>query len=249
MKYRRHIGFTFAALSFCLAIGVGQGSAQTVNVWLTTDNQKTTLRQQPSISFSAGSSPGANTIFVDETQTYQIIEGFGASFTDSAAYLLNQKVPASQQSTVMSSLFDRGAGIGISFVRNPMGASDLSRSIFSYDDLTAGQADPGLTSFSISHDMADIVPLVKIARQINPQLKIMANPWSPPGWMKTTGSMIGGSLLPAMYGTFANYFVNTSRLIPTRGYLSTISRYRTSRSTCRRIIRACRWMPRPRLSS
>jgi glucosylceramidase len=196
-----------ACVLCCLTLPLAQVQAQTVDVWLTTDNQKTRLQQQPSVSFSAGSSVNGATIFVDETQSYQAIEGFGASFTDSAAYLLNQKVPASQLNQVMTSLFDRQAGIGISFIRNPMGASDLSRSIFSYEDLPPGQTDSGLNSFSINHDLVDIVPLVKLAMKMNPQLKIMANPWSPPGWMKTSGSMIGGSLLPNMYGPYANYFV------------------------------------------
>jgi glucosylceramidase len=195
------------ALFLALAAGQTRANAQTVNVWLTTDDQKTKLKQQPSISFSAGANSKTTSIFVDEGEAYQVVEGFGASFTDSAAYLLNQKVPGAQLNSVMSSLFDHGAGIGISFIRNPMGASDLSRSIFSYDDQPAGQTDPVLGSFSIAHDLTDIVPLVKLAREINPQLKIMANPWSPPGWMKTSGSMIGGSLLPNMYGAFANYFV------------------------------------------
>jgi len=196
-----------AGLLCCLTLIAVQAEAQTVDVWLTSDNQKTKLAQQPGLSFSTASSAKAATIFVDETQSYQSIEGFGASFTDSAAYLLNQKLPASQLNGVMASLFDRQAGIGISFIRNPMGASDLSRSIFSYEDLPPGQTDPGLNSFSIAHDLVDIVPLVKLAIKINPQLKIMANPWSPPGWMKTSGSMIGGSLIPQMYGPFANYFV------------------------------------------
>jgi len=92
-------------------------------------------------------------------------------------------------------------------VRNPMGASDLARFHYSYDDLPAGQTDPNLTNFSIAHDQVDIIPLVQQARQLNPQLKIMATPWSPPGWMKDSGSLIGGSLLPSMYSPFANYFV------------------------------------------
>jgi len=92
-------------------------------------------------------------------------------------------------------------------MRIPMGASDLARYHYSYDDLPAGQTDTNLNSFSIAHDLVDIVPLVQQARQLNPQLKLMANPWSPPGWMKTSGSMIGGSLLPSMYNPFANYFV------------------------------------------
>ncbi len=180
---------------------------QTVNVWLTTDNQRTKLKQQSPISFAANSGGTAPIVFVDETQSYQSIEGFGASFTDSAAFLLNEKVPPSQLNSVMTSLFDHTNGIGVSFIRNPMGASDLARFDYSYDDLPSGQTDPNLTNFSISHDLVDIVPLVKLAKQINPQLKIMANPWSPPGWMKTSGSMIGGSLLPADYPPFSNYFV------------------------------------------
>jgi glucosylceramidase len=176
-------------------------------VWVTSDNQSQKLQPQPALSFSARSSSGVNTIFVDESQKYQTIEGFGASFTDSAAYLLNQKVQTSQLDGLMISLFDRTNGIGVSFVRNPMGASDLARSIYSYDDLNAGQTDPDLASFSISHDMADIVPLVRKAKQINPQLKVMASPWSPPGWMKTSGSMIGGALRSPAYASFADYFV------------------------------------------
>lgn len=181
--------------------------AQNVNVWVTTDNQKTKMKQQPSVGFKSGVDQNLNTIYIDETQTYQTIEGFGASFTDSAAYLLNEKVPAAKLGAVMTSLFDHANGIGISFVRNPMGASDIARTDYSYDDLPAGQTDPNLTQFSITHDLTDIVPLLKIARQINPQLEILATPWSPPGWMKTSDSMIGGSALAPDYPALANYFV------------------------------------------
>lgn len=183
-------------------------NAQTVSVWLTTDDQKTLLQPQAAVSFVTGGTTSIPTVFVDELQRYQSIEGFGASFTDSSAWLMNNKiVPASSLPTVMTSLFDHTAGIGISFVRNPMGASDLARSLYSYDDMPAGATDPNLNSFSIAHDEADIIPLIRQAKLINPQLKIMATPWSPPGWMKTSGSMIGGSLLPANYTSFANYFV------------------------------------------
>ncbi len=179
-----------------------------MNVWLTTDDQKTLLQPQAAVSFVTGGNATMPTIFVDELKRYQSIEGFGASFTDSSAWLMNNKiVPASSLPMVMNSLFDHNAGIGISFVRNPMGASDLSRSLYSYDDMPAGATDPNLRSFSIAHDEADIIPLIRQAKLINPQLKIMATPWSPPGWMKTSGSMIGGTLLPASYSSFANYFV------------------------------------------
>src|SRR6266853_1135991 len=191
--------------------------AQNVSIWLTTDSQRTKLKQQSSISFSAGGSGTTPTVFVDETEAYQSIEGFGASFTHSAAYLLNEKVAASQLKSVMTSLFDHTNGIGVSFIRNPMGASDLARYNYSYDDMPAGQTDPNLTNFSIAHDLVDIVPLVKLARQINPQLKIMANPWSPPGWMKTTGSMTGRFLLSSDYTPFSNYFVKYIQAYATQG--------------------------------
>lgn len=81
--------------------------------------------------------------------------------------------------------------------------------------VAAGAALPGWlaspvhaqTVISIAHDLADIVPLMRHARALNPQLVVMATPWSPPGWMKTSGSLIGGSLLASAYAPFANYFV------------------------------------------
>jgi glucosylceramidase len=182
-------------------------SAQPVSVWLTTDDQKKTLDAQPAIAF-AGGGAGENPVVVDETRPYQTIEGFGASFTDSSAYLLNQVASPAARAEAMKRLFTReGDGIGLSFIRNPMGASDLARTHYSYDDLPAGQTDVSLEHFSIAHDEKDIIPLVLEARRLNPQMKIMATPWSPPGWMKSSGAMIGGTLLPAMYDAFANYFV------------------------------------------
>ncbi len=204
------------AVAFVLSSTAVAASAQKVNVWLTTDTQKSKLAQQPATSFAA-TSTAAPVIYVDEAQTYQTVEGFGASFTDSAAYLLKEKVPAAQLSTVMNNLFSRTSGIGLSFVRNPMGASDITRSVYSYDDLPAGSTDASLAKFSIAHDMTDIVPLLKQAKQINPKLKIMANPWSPPGWMKTTHSMIGGSLQSQYRSAYANYFVKFIKAYAAQG--------------------------------
>jgi glucosylceramidase len=182
-------------------------SGQTVSVFLTTHDQSKLLQGQTPVTFSSATG-GTNCVFVDETQQYQQIEGFGAAFTDTTGYNLNEVASPAVRTNVMLNLFTRnGNGIGLSFMRIPMGASDLARYQYSYDDLPAGQTDTNLSSFSIAHDLADIVPLIQQARQLNPQLKLMANPWSPPGWMKSSGSMVSGSLLPAMYTPFANYFV------------------------------------------
>jgi glucosylceramidase len=185
--------------SFCLA--------QTVSVYVTTDDRKVTLHKQADVSFGAPVADVA-TIDVDEARVYQPIEGFGASFTDASAYLLNQVAKPAARDAVMKALFTReGDGIGLGFIRNPMGGTDLARTHYSYDDLPAGLTDPTLARFSIAHDEADIIPLTKRARELNPRLVIMATPWSPPAWVKTARRLVGGALLPALYDAFAAYFV------------------------------------------
>ena len=204
----RYLRLPVALTLVCLSWIAGVNArAQSVSVWLTTDDQASKLQPKAAVAFSP-TTTGGNRIAVDENESYQGIEGFGASFTDSAAYLLNEVASVAARSAAMNNLFTRnGGGIGISFVRNPMGGTDLSRSHYSYDDLPAGMTDPTLASFSIDHDRNDIIPLLLQALQLNPQLTIMASPWSPPGWMKTSGSLIGGELLPSMYSPWVNYFV------------------------------------------
>jgi glucosylceramidase len=107
----------------------------------------------------------------------------------------------------MRKLFSPTDGIGLSFLRNPMGASDLARYGYTYDDVPAGQSDPGLSRFSIAHDLADVVPLTRQALQLNPSLTVMASPWTAPAWMKDSGSLNGGWLKAEDYGAYASYFV------------------------------------------
>jgi glucosylceramidase len=181
--------------------------AQTVGVWLTTDDRKALLQPQPDAFFGRGTSDSLPTLVIDDRAAHQVVEGFGASMTDSSAYLLAEVLPAANLSSVMLAIFDHTQGIGISFLRNPMGASDLARTVYSYDDQPAGAADLSLAAFSIDHDRSGVLPLLVMAKGINPQIKMMANPWSPPGWMKTSGSMIKGSLNASAYSALAGYFV------------------------------------------
>jgi hypothetical protein len=188
-----------------------------VSVVLSTNDESKLMETQPAINFALGSTAdaGTNTVVVDPTQTYQTIEGFGAAFTDSTADLLiNVEPPASLPGTLSDLFTTNGDGIGLSFMRIPMGATDISLSVYSYDDQTVGTTDLPLADFSIAHDQAYILPLIKQAKALNPQMKLMANPWSPPGWMKDPASMspvsmLGGTLLmtPANETAFANYFV------------------------------------------
>ena len=185
------------------------GSATPVSVVLSTHDRTELMAAQPNVSFSISTAEaGSNTVVVDATQQYQTVEGFGAAFTDSAAYLLEDVAQPSTLTTTLSDLFTRnGAGIGLSFMRDPMGASDIARTIYSFDDQPSGSTDPTLSGFSIQHDQSYILPLIIAAKKFHPQMKIMANPWSPPAWMKSTGTMNGGSLLASDYTPFANYFV------------------------------------------
>jgi glucosylceramidase len=197
-----------AAASATYTVPAQNGNGPAVSIALTTDDQSRKMQPQADTDFTTAVSGPGRVIYVDETQTYQTIEGFGAAFTDSAAYLLNEIAsPKSALTSTMNDLFTRnGNGIGLSFMRTPMAASDLARSQYSYDD-NNGQPDPTLANFSIAHDQADVIPIILQARTLNPQMKLMANPWSPPGWMKTSGSMVGGALQSSMYAPFAGYFV------------------------------------------
>ena len=195
---------SFAVLIPLIAPCLG---AQQVSVWLTTDDQKALMQSQAAVVFATGANGTVPTLTIDDRVVHQVVEGFGASMTDSSAYLLNEVVPPANLPAVMQALFDRSKGIGISFLRNPMGSSDLARSMYSYDDQPAGTSDASLAAFAVAHDRTDILPLLVMAKGINPQIKMMASPWSSPGWMKTSGSMIGGSLNASAYTALANYFV------------------------------------------
>jgi glucosylceramidase len=200
-------GFSSSSVaSATYTVPAQNGNGPAVSVVVTTDDQKRQMQAQLATLFTTATGT-ASVIYVDETQTYQPIEGFGAAFTDSAAYLLNEIAQKSALASTMSDLFTRtGHGIGLSFMRTPMGASDIARTQYSYDD-NGGTADPTLASFSVAHDQADVIPIILQARALNPQMKLMASPWSPPGWMKTSGSLVGGALQSSMYTPFAYYFV------------------------------------------
>jgi glucosylceramidase len=203
-------------VTMMLPMRLAHAANESVNIWLTTTNDSAGrnvtqgLQQQASISFASGSAAASQSIAVDENTTYQQFTGGGASFTDTAAWLMNSSgaLSATTRSATMTALFDPNNGIGLDFLRNPMGASDLSRYNYSYDDLPSGQTDPNLNNFSIAHDLADILPLTKQAQQINPNLKLMGNPWSSPAWMKDNNSFTNmGWLMSQYYATYAQYFV------------------------------------------
>ena len=182
----------------------GPGS---VRSWVTDQSRDQRLAEQPAARWSSGRSPAGTVIVVDPTRRYQQMTGFGAAMTDSSAYVLSQ-LPAKTRSTLMRELFSTDDGIGLSMLRNPIGASDFARSIYSYDDQPAGETDPRLSDFSLAHDRAYLIPRIAEAKALNPELVTMGTPWSPPGWMKTSDSMIQGSLKERYYSAYARYLLD-----------------------------------------
>ncbi|MFB6956867.1 ricin-type beta-trefoil lectin domain protein [Streptomyces sp. NPDC056309] len=198
-----------------LGAPAAQAAGEPVTAWLTTTDDSggrhvvRGLEPQTPFAFQSGTGGGGENITVDENTRYQTFTGGGASFTDTAAWLMNSSGALSQatRDATMRKLFSPTDGIGLSFLRNPMGASDLARNGYTYDDVPAGQSDPSLAKFSIAHDLADVVPLTRQALQLNPALTVMASPWTAPAWMKDSGQLGGGWLKAEDYGAYAAYFV------------------------------------------
>ena len=163
-----------------------------------------TLRYQAAAPSAWRTATGTeeNTIELNPAQKYQEILGFGAAFTDAACYTFH-RLDAAAREQLFRELF-HPSGMGMNVCRTCIGASDYSTKLFSYNE---GEPDPEMTRFSIAHDQAYVLPMLREARKQNPDLFLFSSPWSPPGWMKTGGSMLGGLLPPRYFVPYALYVV------------------------------------------
>jgi glucosylceramidase len=165
------------------------------------------LLYQKTLDFSAKKDDRFQVIGVDSTVQYQNVDGFGYTLTGGSAMLLHQLAPAKRAELLQELFGSQTSSVGISYLRISIGASDLDAAVFSYDDLPNNQTDPDLLHFNLSNDTLHLIPVLKEILAIRPDLKIMASPWSPPLWMKTNNSSIGGNLNPVYYANYAQYFV------------------------------------------
>ena len=202
--------------------GGGTGPTPTptndVEFWLTKADQSALLQKQTgTISFITTATAGYASVDVDSSTAFQTIDGFGYTLTGSSAYLIN-RMAATAKAGLLNELFGSGTeSIGVSYLRISIGASDLSPTVFTYDDMPTGQTDPTLANFSFGPDETDLIPLLKEILLINPNIKILGSPWTPPVWMKDNGSSIGGSLQPANYSVYAKYFVKYIQQMQAKG--------------------------------
>lgn len=178
----------------------------TVKVWLSTADRRLRLARQPDIvPGMAMSTPGD--IVIDLHTRFQTITGFGAALTDSSSWLIEHKLDAPQREAFLREIFGPPPGLNFNMTRLTIGASDFSREHYTLDDMPAGQTDPDLEHFNLSRDLEAVIPVVREALSINPNLRIIASPWSAPAWMKDNDALIGGTLLDQYHDVYANYLV------------------------------------------
>jgi glucosylceramidase len=172
-----------------------------ISIWVTSGDER--FAAAPGATWRAASDkPGADRIGLNPSVKFQQILGFGGAFTDAACYTFSQLAPAAREQ-LFHELF-HPSEMGLSIGRVCMGSSDYSTKLYSYDD---GEPDPDLKRFSIEHDREYILPVLRQARQANPDLFLFSTPWSPPGWMKFNGSMLGGSMRNHYLPVYAQYFL------------------------------------------
>ncbi len=191
----------FAELASAPARAAAASNPGTIAVWVTSEDQR--LASASPVVWRPASGPaGSDSVLLDPGKKFQPILGFGAAFTDAACYMFNQL-----SSEARDDLFHRlfhPSEMGLNVCRTCIGSSDYSTKVYSYDD---GEPDPELKRFSIEHDRAYILPMLLAARKANPDLFLFSSPWSPPGWMKANGSMLGGSMRRKYMPSYANYFL------------------------------------------
>lgn len=188
-----------------------------IEVWLTRGDGSVLLKKESTRLHFEGGTSKYSSITVDESTMLQSIDGFGYTLTGGSAYVIN-RLAKHEKGKLLRELFGREENsIGVSYLRISLGASDLNDHVFSYDDLAEGETDTKLKRFSLGPDNIDVIPLLQEILKINPQLKILASPWSPPVWMKDNHNSKGGSLQPQYYEVYAQYFVKYIRQMRAAG--------------------------------
>jgi glucosylceramidase len=216
----RHIIYALVILGFSCTDNVqlqsSQTSARAVNgaassgsvTQVITCGDKSALFQTQSSTpaFTTGTNNYPN-VELNASSTYQSIDGFGYTLTQGSAYVMMTQLTSTQRTNLLTELFSPASGIGISFIRIGIGATDLSTGVYTYDDLSSG-TDVSQANFSLTGpDLTYLIPVIKEILVIEPSVKIIATPWSAPSWMKSNNSSVGGSLNTAYYDSYATYFV------------------------------------------
>lgn len=181
--------------------------AQTIESWVTNaDRSALFAKQTETLSFGKEEGRGLP-IIINERQQFQEMDGFGFAMTEGSAFHIHRMAPDARAKILKELFATDGNNVGISYIRLSLGASDLNNFVYSYNDLPDAETDFDLKKFSLGHDRDDIIPVMKEVLAINPNIKIMASPWSAPKWMKENNDVRGGALKKECYDVYARYFV------------------------------------------
>jgi glucosylceramidase len=182
--------------------------APQIESWITNRDRSALFQRQPeAVAFRAKSNAWGPVIVVDPGQQMQSMEGFGFALTGGSAELLMKMSPPARAAILQRTFGTGEDGVGVSYLRLTIGASDLNSFVFSYDDLPPGETDFELRKFDLGQDRKDVIPVMKEILAIAPGIKIMASPWSAPAWMKTNNHVRGGALAEKCYAVYAQYLV------------------------------------------
>lgn len=185
----------------------GQAAGQTISAWQTTPDRSDLFSAKGEVAeFGVQRNERATYMTVDPVRGYQTMDGFGFALTGGSAEHLMKMTPSARHA-ILQEMFDPKNGVGFSYIRLTLGASDLNSFVFSYDDMPEGKEDFELRHFSLSQDLKDVVPVMYEILGINPDIEIMSSPWSAPVWMKESGDVRGGRLRKECYQVYAEYFV------------------------------------------
>lgn len=185
------------------------GHEPAAHAWMTTSDGRLKLADRGPVLFRPMDSADPD-ILVENRRRYQDFFGVGASVTGASSVLLNT-LSADARSRVMHDIFDPHTGIGLAVLRQPVGSSDFSSGSYTYDDVEPGGSDPGLARFDLGRDRTEVAPLLAQAARINPSLAVVLSPWSAPAWMKTSGSLVSGSLRPEYDRVYADYLAKAAQ--------------------------------------
>src|SRR4051812_47879831 len=189
---------TARALGMRSSSSAAPGGSGEITIRVT--DEKRRFASAPSVAWreNRGQTPSEYAVIVNPEKQFQKILGFGAAFTDASCYLFSQ-MSAEGREQLFHELF-HPSELGLSVCRTCVGASDYSTELYSFDE---GEPDPDLKRLSIDHDRKYFVPALQQARKMNSELFLFSSPWSPPGWMKSSGSMLGGSMRKKYFGAYA----------------------------------------------
>lgn len=175
------------------------------SAYITSGDSTQLIQKQLVPIFKAEPLNTSPSILIDSAIQFQTVDGFGFTLTGGSAMLIHQMKRKAADALLRELFGKNNDDISISYLRISVGASDLSESVFSYNDLANGETDSLMKQFSLSKDTIHLIPVLQKILAINPSIKIMASPWSPPRWMKTNNKNIGGSLIPQYYRAYARY--------------------------------------------